>query len=187
MSSTPAMRRLSREPMAAASRAGGPGDAERSGAERRDGGGERPAPTAAARGTPGERVRPPRDYNSRRAPQRRRPTAARRGTRTPHGLPAALRALCRQGALPAGPGRSCTGRRRGAGTGLHPARDGCAPCTGDVHGGYPDTHLGWGCPGIHPATGMHRRDAQRGSPGTHPAQGCTLQIVQRQSKKKELH
>ncbi|XP_010576817.1 PREDICTED: UBA-like domain-containing protein 1 [Haliaeetus leucocephalus] len=81
--------------MAAAGRAVGPGDAEQRG-------GERPAPTAAAaaRGTPGERVRPPRDYSSRQAPRRRLPTAAPRGdgtgrdgrrrrrrSRAPHGLP----------------------------------------------------------------------------------------------------
>lgn len=52
MSSTPAMRRLSREPIAATGR----------GTQSGGGGDERPAPpptAAAARGTPGERVRPP--------------------------------------------------------------------------------------------------------------------------------
>jgi len=74
MSSTPAMRRLSREPMAAAGRAGGPGDTEQ-----RGGGAEHAG-----------RASPP-------APLLQLPSAAapRRATTAAGAGPA----LCRQGAL----------------------------------------------------------------------------------------
>lgn len=157
MSSTPAMRRLSREPMAAAGKAVAPGDTEQRG-------GERPAPTAAAaaRGTPGKRVRPPYDYSSRQAPRRRLPTAAPRGgregtgrggrrSRTPHGLPRGAEcALPAEGAARRGPGRGC----------------GCGH--GDGHGKYPGTQRGWGNP-WEPAQGR-----TEGTPRDTPCRGMHL-------------
>lgn len=69
-----------------------------------------PAPTAAARGTPGQRVHPPQDYNSRQPPRQRLQTAGRGaggtyqwrgggGDGVPTASPGARRELHREKAL----------------------------------------------------------------------------------------